>query len=361
VTISQKNYFPALTGLRALAASMVFFHHANPFTVNGAQQILFLFVNEFHIGVSIFFVLSGFLIYWRYESSLFNSSNWFIHYLQNRFARIYPLYFLLTTLTFAALLFTARLTFNLESSFIYLANITLLKGFFNELKFTGIAQGWSLTVEECFYLCAPFIFLGWNKFRFILPAFLLFMGALLVLALRHVDFYGLFSGFHFMMIYTFFGRCFEFFVGVGLAYYLKNGKDKSIPWPLTYLGLIAITLIIGLLVLLGENGNSGLEHPAGVLLNNFILPFAIVSFIYGLIKEPTWIQKILSSTLAEILGRSSYAFYLIHAGIFFSAIYHYITQNIFLIFLLLTILAVALYYFIERPLNKKWKAKLTER
>ncbi|HEY5826156.1 MAG TPA: acyltransferase [Cyclobacteriaceae bacterium] len=357
MTISQTKYFPPLTGLRALAASMVFFHHANPFLPNGSQRILFLFVNEFHVGVSLFFVLSGFLIYSRYESSLFKTSHWFLHYLQNRFARIYPLYFLLTTLTFAALLITDRLTLNAEGMFIYITNITLLKGFFNELKFTGIGQGWSLTVEECFYFLAPFLFLRWTKLKFIIPVILLLSGSLLVLLFSRVDFYGFFSNFHFMMVYTFFGRCFEFCAGIGLASYLKNRGDKRILWSATYFGLIGILLIISLLTLLGENGNSGLEHPTGVLLNNFILPLAIATFIYGLIKENTWIQKILSSDLASLLGKSSYAFYLIHAGIFFSAIYHYVTQNVFLIFVLLLLTAMALYYFVEKPLNERWKSR----
>jgi peptidoglycan/LPS O-acetylase OafA/YrhL len=47
-------YIPALTGVRAIAAFLVFFHHANqaefPFP-------LFRVLNEFHIGVTVFFVL----------------------------------------------------------------------------------------------------------------------------------------------------------------------------------------------------------------------------------------------------------------------------------------------------------------
>ena len=347
-----------MTGLRALAASMVFFHHANPFSPHGTQRIFFLFVNEFHVGVSLFFVLSGFLIYWRYESSLFKTPRWFLDYLQNRFARIYPLYFLLTTFIFAVLLVANQFTLNSEGIIIYIANITLVKGFFNELKFTGIAPGWSLSVEECFYFLAPFLFLRWVKFRFIIPLIFLLSGSLLVLIFSHVDFYGFFSDFHFMMIYTFFGRCFEFCAGIGMARYLKKRNDLQMSWSATYSGLIGILLITALLTLLGENGNSGLEHPGGVLLNNFILPLFIALFIYGLIKETTWIQKTLSSSLANVLGKSSYAFYLVHAGIFFSALYRYVTQNVFLIFVLLILAAMALYYFVEKPINEKWKAKI---
>ncbi len=54
------NYFNALTGLRAMAAYMVYAHHFNPIPKNYAVHGL---VNELHIGVTLFFVLSGFLFH----------------------------------------------------------------------------------------------------------------------------------------------------------------------------------------------------------------------------------------------------------------------------------------------------------
>ena len=93
----NKVNFPALTGIRALAAFMVFIHHYNPFNVASFGNYTHDFFNEFHIGVTIFFVLSGFLICNRY----FDDPNFnFKSYLTKRFARIYPMYFILTTLTF---------------------------------------------------------------------------------------------------------------------------------------------------------------------------------------------------------------------------------------------------------------------
>jgi peptidoglycan/LPS O-acetylase OafA/YrhL len=54
-----KLYFPALTRLRALAAWAIFFYHTNPFDHESLLSRLF---SEFHVGVTVFFVLSGFLI-----------------------------------------------------------------------------------------------------------------------------------------------------------------------------------------------------------------------------------------------------------------------------------------------------------
>jgi peptidoglycan/LPS O-acetylase OafA/YrhL len=62
----KNQYFPALTGIRAIAAYMVYIVHTDPFSVSKFGQNVFDFFDEFHIGVTIFFVLSGFLIAYNY-------------------------------------------------------------------------------------------------------------------------------------------------------------------------------------------------------------------------------------------------------------------------------------------------------
>ena len=62
------GYYPGISSLRAIAAMFVYFHHFNPFVQNSTVlgvPIWGIF-KEFHIGVTIFFVLSGFLIAIRY-------------------------------------------------------------------------------------------------------------------------------------------------------------------------------------------------------------------------------------------------------------------------------------------------------
>lgn len=95
----RENY-PALTGIRAIAAYMVFIHHYNFFSISVFGLEIHNFFAEFHVGVTIFFVLSGFLITNRYY--LDNNFN-FKNYLIKKFSRIYPMYFILTTLSFVFL------------------------------------------------------------------------------------------------------------------------------------------------------------------------------------------------------------------------------------------------------------------
>ena len=48
---TAKPYFPALTGLRAVAAWLIYFYHFNPFALEGLPGRI---INEFHVGVTIF-------------------------------------------------------------------------------------------------------------------------------------------------------------------------------------------------------------------------------------------------------------------------------------------------------------------
>ena len=174
--INNQLYFNSLTGLRAVAAYMVYLHHYNPITKVKSETFSYQIFQEFHIGVTFFFVLSGFLITHRYyKKENFN----FKAYIINRITRIFPVYFFLTSITYLIKYFRNT---NYQNSFFkteYLLNISMLKGFFNDLKFTGIAQGWSLTVEETFYILAPFFFVLISKnlkYLIILPFLLVSIG-----------------------------------------------------------------------------------------------------------------------------------------------------------------------------------------
>jgi peptidoglycan/LPS O-acetylase OafA/YrhL len=316
------NYIPALTGVRALAAYLVFISHYAYAFDEGFPQSVQRFFTEFHIGVTIFFVLSGFLIAFRYFDNFELTGDWFKQYLKNRVARIYPMYFLLTLAAFVSFYFThdEKVTNGFASPIgLLLMHITFLRGFFDQLKFTGIAQGWSLTVEECFYFTAPFAFYIAQKYRkfYIQPIIITGIGALLVLIFRNVNWYGFFGNFTFMMLYTFLGRCFEFFAGIQLALIVrKKTLDGTSKKKFTYIGFAAIFVCVWIMSMLPipKGEVAGLHSPFGIITNNYLLAASIALFFYGLLTETTVLKKILSNKFVELLGKSSYIFYLIHLG-----------------------------------------------
>ena len=71
-----------------MAAFLVFISHFGSVVDGNFPHIIQRFFAEFHIGVSIFFVLSGFLITYRYYNNFHLTTGWFKQYLKNRVARI---------------------------------------------------------------------------------------------------------------------------------------------------------------------------------------------------------------------------------------------------------------------------------
>ena len=218
-----------------------------------------------------------------------------------------------------------------------------------------------MTVEETFYFLAPlfFFFIKRHKiYLVILPLISILLGIICVLFFSKIHFYGFFSSFEFMFNYTFFGRCIEFFVGISLAVIYKYDllffeKFKHY----TYAGIIGIIISLALLTSLKGDFDFGIRHPIGKIVNTLFLPtFGIFMLYYGLLKEQTLISKILSHKFFILLGKSSYIFYLIHMGIFVSALgkFGIRSTNPFsylLIFITLNIVSVVIYKYIEEPLN----------
>ena len=170
----QKQYYPALDGLRGFAIVLVLLYHN------------FHFVNHFFfawLGVDLFFVLSGYLI----TSILLNSLN-STHYLRNFYAkrvlRVFPLYYL-CLLIFLVLfpllgLYKKELQFYIDNQWwfwFYLQNWLLSFNFPTSANMLN--HFWSLAVEEQFYLVWPFIILWLRDPR----KLLLFMMGVIVLLL----------------------------------------------------------------------------------------------------------------------------------------------------------------------------------
>lgn len=350
---SQPSYYTALTGLRAIAAFMVFFHHYNPFFFLGKESILYGCVSEMHIGVTLFFTLSGFLIAHNY----YNTQIDFKKYMVNRIARIYPMYFILTTLSFV-LLNVWQNPNGFSSIVVYLSNITFLRGFSDALKFTGISQGWSLTVEEVFYFLAPlvFLFLKKNKWWFLgFPILFFVIGFGLIKVFNHFDFPSM-ENLNFMLDFTFFGRSFEFFAGVFLAVSMHKMKPIAIRW--TWIGSFFILLsLLSLCFLKPTVGAVGTEVYLGKFINTVLLPLLGFSpLFYGLISEETWLSRVLKTSVFQLLGKSSYVFYLIHMGIFYMAL-NKITSSYTLLFIGLNGISILLYLGLEKPLNNYIRTK----
>ena len=351
----QSHYFSQLTGIRAIAAYMVFIHHYNFLNPKYFGSIIHGMASELHIGVTFFFVLSGFLIAYRYSDM---NTFTFKQYLTYRLARIYPVYFVFTVITFISIS-----SYSNKDWIVFLLNITFLRGFFEQLKFSLVAQGWSLTVEETFYLLAPlfFIFLNKSKSAFIfIPLLSIIVGLSIRMIFKDFHIAGFFESFEFVFNYTFFGRVFEFTAGILLAYLLKSNIE--LPPISLYVGISFCILSIYALFRLQNNGeyDFGIRTDLGKLINTVILPFlGIVPLFYGLITTNSVLSRILGSKIFQILGKSSYVFYLIHMGIIHSVIGKYLSSNLLIHFFIIQVISIIVWRYFEEPINLFVRKKFT--
>lgn len=326
---------------------MVFTHHY--LGTNCDNNFWCPVVLELHSGVAIFFVLSGFLIALRYYEGAKLNFLWLKDYYVSRFARIYPLFFSVTLISLILLK---------SNPLEWFLSLTFLKGFFSEYKFIVISQTWTLTVEMVFYFLAPFIFIlakkgGWLILQFIL---IFLLGVLITSKGELGSLLEFISGHLFLFSYTFFGRSFEFLIGISLALMVLKKGVKINPGKFTYLGLVGIVLTI-ILISSFQTGDFryGIFTAPGLLVHNFLLPIFIAIFFLGLIIEKTYLAEILATPIMQLLGKSSYAFYLIHLGILAELIPDFFRFNLFTFFIALNFFAVCLYFFLEKPANNRIK------
>jgi peptidoglycan/LPS O-acetylase OafA/YrhL len=146
---------PSLTGLRFVAALLVFGFHAGfqgLFADPGAQAAFTgVFSQGGWTGVGFFFVLSGFVLTWSARPGDTVTGFW-----RRRFAKVYPNH--LVTFVAAILLLTL-VTRQVVGGRTAVANALLLQAWFPSLAGSQTVNtvSWSLSCEVLFYLSFPFL------------------------------------------------------------------------------------------------------------------------------------------------------------------------------------------------------------
>lgn len=351
---TNKNHFNALTGIRAIAAIMIFVYHNRKYWKNDLHPEIFRFCNELNLGVQLFFVLSGFLIAKSYGTKPFQSVTNYKNYLLQRILRIMPLYWLLISLYY------------LDSDFgkqqFSALHYLLLHGFSSSHSIEVIAQAWSLTVEMSFYILAPLLLvLVEKKTRYLLYFLLILFVSTIAAGNLWCHINGnpnnYFQPIEFVLMSTFPGQSILFLAGILYAKYESYITKQMLNKNATLIGGIGFLLLIyGIGFFEVNRIDHGTNHWQGKLLFFTVLPTFIVLFFHGLIHEKTYLQKFLASKFMLLLGNASFAFYLIHI----SYVNLKVKSLLFLPdrnFCLLWIIAIMLYYFFEKPIYNWYRNK----
>jgi peptidoglycan/LPS O-acetylase OafA/YrhL len=147
-----------------VAALLVVFYHVKNLINELLPEFLFEFISSSYVAVDFFFVLSGFIICWKYFTDFSNvtigKKAAYILFIKKRIARIYPLHIVILAAYFiipSILWITGRDIINRYDGEMILPHILLIQswGFFSNIGFN--IPSWSISTEFLAYLTFPFI------------------------------------------------------------------------------------------------------------------------------------------------------------------------------------------------------------
>ncbi|ORA24611.1 acyltransferase family protein [Mycobacterium aquaticum] len=162
-SVSTTDRVASLTGIRAVAAMLVVLTHAAYTTGKYGQGYLGLVYSRAEIGVPIFFVLSGFLLFRPWVKAAATDGEWpsVRRYAWHRVRRIMPAY--VVTVLIAYVLYHFRTAGPNPGHTWYglFRNLTLTQIYTDNYLFAflhqGLTQMWSLAVEAAFYVVLPLL------------------------------------------------------------------------------------------------------------------------------------------------------------------------------------------------------------
>jgi peptidoglycan/LPS O-acetylase OafA/YrhL len=151
-----QHAFPGLDAVRAVGATAVLATHVAFQTGRSVRGPMSGTLARFDIGVALFFVLSGFLLFRPFaQAAVGDLSRWprTKDYLWRRALRILPAYWLAV----AACLLLIPSNSGLRSVDVWVRHLTLTQVYSPGLQRHGLTQMWSLCTEVAFYLLLPLL------------------------------------------------------------------------------------------------------------------------------------------------------------------------------------------------------------
>lgn len=285
----SKQHLNSITILRFVAALYVFLFHANMRIALDMPSYISNIINNGAIGMSLFFVLSGFILTYNYDYDV--GQNYFI----KRIKIIYPAYIFCGVITLPILMASTDLSIHsLTKTFTTIAlYITATQSWFypsfSSWQFGGT---WSISTEMFFYALFPILLKIANSKNLHFMAIIAFIATASIIPVSLVYTDGLmFTVYYATPIY----RLPEFVMGIAAAKYMKLGfKVGHAP---------AIFIVIAIAYIASITN-------IGYMQYNFILvPLICLLLIYLSSHQP---PRALFPLVH--LGNISYSFYLMQVA-----------------------------------------------
>ncbi len=355
---------PAITSLRFFAAFHVALFHMKEMGVITNPEWLRSFAGIGYVGVSFFFVLSGFILVYTYAGRTLALRNFW----QARFARIYPAYLFSLVLTFPFFYYGALKMhvpfFAFAEQHFALSSVlvlTLLQAWVPPAALAWNAVAWSLSVEAFFYAIFPFALPKYSKLSrtvllAIIPACWVAGMAVSIafLALRPAGaaYVGSADWSGWVQFVKFFPlvRLPEFLMGMACGFlYLRSQRNPKHALPLVVLGLLGVAAT-----------TMASRFVPYLVVHTAMSGPAFAALVYGIALQPSWADWLKNRALV-LFGDSSYSFYLLHSMFVWPFFHDFKTQALrnqgiggVLIWLVLMLaISCLVYRGIEEPARRK--------
>ena len=341
----MRTTIPSLTGLRFIAAFCVLIAHALPQIVKfqNPPVPVALLSQIWAEGMTLFFVLSGFVIYYNYSHSIGQRSGLYYFFLA-RFARLYPLYIVVVVYGLLVKFSYFQLPAENIASLPYYATLTqswLYKpiGHNSLISQFGLIVGvsWSVSTEWFFYMTFPFVCLALASIPSIrarlIAAAIAIVTALAIVTIIHannapIQQFGIAlfgpvaaepqeSLFRWLAYYSPYVRVFEFILGCLCAsIYMKleasrpSEREQRLGRWLTA-GALSGILILHLLMF-GIDSNARWHQLVAALHMNFGFAPFLALLIFCCARYQTAFSRLVSTRWMVLCGEASYSLYLGH-------------------------------------------------
>ena len=297
-TSHGRRDLPSLTGLRWVAAFLVFVFHTAGWGIAASEW--FQWAHFGFIGVSFFFVLSGVVLTWSARPGQGAGQFYW-----RRFARVYPSHFVTGAIAIALYLFVMPPHKELWAGLLALALLHAwvpLPGVYSAAN--GVS--WSLSCEAFFYALFPGITAVFARVS--RTTRLAIVASVLTICSTAAIVGSLAAGGRYdtALYMSPAVRAGEFVLGVALGLALREG------WvPRVRVGLAWAATAAGIAAALWVGWRLGWPVPRGLADVLTVGPLALVLMAYAG-RDLTGRRTVLASRWAVYLGQISFAFYLVH-------------------------------------------------
>ena len=303
----RKGELSSLTGIRFYAALVVYVYHV-VLTIPGvnALSVSSLFSNAADVGVSFFFVLSGFILTYNYADVFRDgiSTASYKRFIWDRLTKIYPVHFLALLLVLPIATLSPQLRLDWRAVPLHLL---LLQCFWpsSTPAFSSYLNvpSWSISCEWFFYLLGPVVMFlaSGNRRRWVLVAVVMAYACGLGLFLWH----GQSDEARFYFVSRFApSRFVEFLLGVFLARVFLTSSGQK----LAGVSGLAQATGIGLLIA----GAMSRPYVPWPLWGGLLYVPGSILLVLGLAHDRGFFVAHLSRPWLNLLGRATFSLYLIH-------------------------------------------------